>query len=98
MRPWKRGNTDARSPFADDYVSEAERDAYGDDDAAVIAQERRNVRLAIHPHAPLDPEQVAGHRDELPEQDPITDATVEVIAQRLHLLGGRPGLPWRSDA
>lgn len=98
MRPWKRENTDARSPWADDYVSEAERAAYGDDEAAVIAQERRNVRLAVHPLPSIDPEEVVSTREELPDEVRITDDTVEVLAHRLHLLSGRPGLPWKDDA
>lgn len=64
----------------------------------VIAQERRTARLARHPHPDIGPEDVATHRDDLPTGTRITDATVEVIAQRLHLLSGRPGLPWRDDA
>lgn len=97
MRPWKRENSDAQSPWADDYVSAAEREIYGDDEAAVIAQERRNARLARHPHPDIDPEDVAVHRDDLLDQARITDTTVEVFAQRRHLLNGRPGLPWKDQ-
>lgn len=97
-RRGKPGQDDRPTFWANQYVSRAEREALGDADAALLAEKRRLARLHRRHDPGIDPEAVAGHRDELPEQAQITDATVEVIAQRLHLLNGRPGLPWRSDA
>lgn len=84
--------------WANQYVSPAEREALGDDDAALLAEDRRRARIHRRHDPGIDPEQVASTREGLPKGARITDTTVEVLAQRIHLLNGWPGLPWRDDA
>lgn len=97
-RRGKPGQDDRPTFWANQYVSRAEREALGDDHAALLAEERRRARIHRRHDPGIDPDQVASTRDDLPKGTRITDTTVEVLAHRLHLLNGRPGLPWRDDA
>lgn len=83
--------------WADQYVTERERQRLGDDEAARLAHRRRTVKAWARP--PFEPSEgdVSAERPEVTASDRRTDEARQILAERARILDGRHGLPFRDE-
>lgn len=99
MKPRGGDRHERRSLYADDWVSDGEREDLGDAEAGALALQRRidagHGRPTFEPTAA----DVVKDRDDLPADTGRRDTDVvrEILAYRQACLDGRP-LPWREEA
>lgn len=84
--------------WADDYTTKQERRVLGDDAAAILAQERQRQQQRRRRPFVLDLEEDVSPTRPATQEARSDETYLEVIAQRQHLLDGRPGLPWKADS
>lgn len=99
MRRRRSATLERLTTWADQYVTPAERDRLGDDDAAILAEERWRERERGRPPVPLAEGDVSPVRPDVtaPEDRFDDPVVIEILAYRVHLISGRPGLPWKAD-